>query len=153
MIQHKLLWLCLASTLALFVTSELFAQADVIEKRQKLMKDHSADAKAIKKGVEEKDYATVETKARDIMGAMDQVLDLFPKGSTSEKSRALPAIWDKWDEFSKHPGKAKRAAQELAEAARAKDKGQVDVKVKTLGAACKGCHDPFRAPEKKKNGG
>jgi hypothetical protein len=36
----------------------LFAPEDVIEKRQKLMKSNGAAAKALKKAVDEKDYAT-----------------------------------------------------------------------------------------------
>lgn len=152
MIQRKLLWAGLFALLSLFISARLFAQADVIEQRQKLMKGNGAAAKAIKKAVEEKDYATVEAKAKDIMENGDKVLDLFPKGSTSEKSRALPAIWEKWDEFSKNPGKVKKAASELADAARAKDDAAVTVKVKALGDACGACHKPFRA-EKKKSGG
>ena len=119
--QRKFLWAGLFALLSLFLSSQLFAQADVIEKRQKLMKSNSAAAKAIKKGVEEKDYATIETKAKDIMGNMDQVLDLFPKGSTSGKTKAKAEIWERWDEFSKNPGKVKKAASELAGAAAAKD--------------------------------
>ena len=149
MVKRRFLWVSFFAFLSLFLSSQLFAQADVIEKRQKLMKSNSAAAKAIKKGVEEKDYATIETKTKDIMGNMDQVLDLFPPGSTSEKSRALPAIWEKWDEFSKNPGKVKKAAGELAEAAKAKDDAAVGVKVKALGDACGGCHKAFRAEEKK----
>ena len=152
MYQRKFLWAGLFALLSLFICAELFAQADVIEKRQKLMKSNSAAAKAIKKGVEEKDYATVELKAKDIMGNMDQVLDLFPKGSTSEKSAAKPEIWEKWDEFSKKPAGVKKAAEELMKAAAAKDDSALEVKVKALGGACKSCHEPFRA-EKKKNGG
>lgn len=146
--QVKFLWVGLLVLLSLFIASELFAQADVIEKRQKLMKGNGATAKAIKKGVEEKDYATVETKAKDIMGNMDQVNDLFPKGSTSEKSRALPAIWEKWDEFSKGPGKVKKAAGELAEAAKARDDARVNSAFKVFSKACGDCHPAFRAEKK-----
>lgn len=149
---RKFLWAIVFAFLSLFISSQLFAQSDVIEKRQKLMKSNGAASKAIKKAVEEKAYATIETKAKDIMGNMDQVLDLFPKGSTSEKSKAKPDIWDKWDEFSKNPGKVKKAAGELAEAAKAKDDAAVGAKVKALGAACGACHKAFRA-EKKKSGG
>jgi cytochrome c556 len=148
MTHHKLLQASLFALLSLFVASELFAQQDVIEKRQNLMKSNSAAAKAIKGAVETKDYATIETKAKDIMGNMDKVLDLFPKDSTSEKSRALPAIWEKWDEFSKNPGKVKKAASDLADAAKAKDE-KIGEKVKALGDACGGCHKNFRAEEKK----
>ena len=133
----------------LVLAPQLFAQEDVIEKRQKLMKSNGADAKAIKGALESKDYATIETKAKDIGNNMDKVLDLFPKGSTSDKSRALPAIWEKWDEFSKNPAKVKKAANDVADAAKAKDDGALPAKVKALGDACGGCHKNFRAEEKK----
>ena len=128
---------------------QLFAQEDVIEKRQKLMKSNSADAKAIKAAVESKDYATIETKAKDIAGNMDKVGDLFPKGSTSEKSRALPAIWEKPDDFKKSAAKVKQAANDLADAAKSKDDSAIPTKVKALGDACGACHKNFRAEEKK----
>ena len=145
MYQRKFLWAGLFALLSLFISAELFAQADTIEKRQKLMKSNAAATKAIKGAAEQKDHATIETKAKDIMGNMDQVLDLFPKGSTAGKTKAKAEIWDKWDEFSKNPGKVKKAASELADAAKGKDDAAVEAKVKALGGACKNCHEPFRA--------
>ncbi len=59
----------------LVFSSQAFAQADVIEKRQQLMKGQSAAAKAIKGAVESKDYATVETKAKEIMGTAAKIVD------------------------------------------------------------------------------
>ena len=144
MIQHKLLGASLFALLSLFIASELFAQADVIEKRQNLMKSNSASTKEIKAAVEAKDYATIETKAKVIVGNADRILDLFPKGSTKGKTKAKDDIWDKYDEFSKNPGKLKKAASELADAAKAKDEG-IDVKVKALGDVCGACHKAFRA--------
>ena len=83
------------------VSSQVLAQEDVIEKRQKAMKGNSADVKAIKGAVESKDYATIETKAKDIMGTADKIPSLFPKGSDKGKTKATPAIWEKSDEFAK----------------------------------------------------
>ena len=143
--KGKILWGGLFGILALFIAAELFAQADVIEKRQTLMKSNSAATKAIKAAVESKDYATIETKAKDIQGNMDKVLDLFPKGSNKGKTKAKAEIWDKYDEFSKNPGKVKKAAGDLADAAKAKDDGAIEAKVKAVGGACKSCHEPFRA--------
>ena len=79
---------------------------------------------------------------------MDKILDLFPKGSISEKSRAKAEIWEKWDEFSKQPGKVKVAAQALADAAKTKNEAEVNTKLKALGDACASCHSSFRAPKK-----
>jgi cytochrome c556 len=60
----------------------------------------------------------------------------------------LPAIWEKWDEFTKNAGNLKKAASDLADAAKAKDE-KIGEKVKALGDACGGCHKNFRAEEKK----
>ena len=147
MFQHKLLGASLFALLSLFVSSQLFAQ-EAIEKRQALMKGQSAAAKAIKGAVEAKDYATIEAKAKDIVGSSEKIADLFPKGSTSDKSRALPAIWEKWDEFSKNPVKLKEAASDLAKSAAAKDDAAIPAKVKALGDVCTACHTPFRAEKK-----
>ena len=144
MIHHKLLEASLFALLSLFITSELFAQQDVIEKRQALMKSNSAAAKAIKGAVESKDYATIETKAKDIAGNADKIVEAFPKGSTKGKTKAKDDIWEKPDEFSKNAKSLKKAATELAEAAKAKDPG-VDVKVKAVGDVCTACHKANRA--------
>jgi cytochrome c556 len=61
----------------------------------------------------------------------------------------LRAIWEKWDEFSKHPAKLKKAASDLADAAKAKDE-KIGEKVKALDDARSGCHKNFRAEEKKR---
>jgi cytochrome c556 len=131
--------------MALLISAQLFAQSDVIEKRQKLMKEQSADAKAIKAALEKKDYATIEAKAKDIMGTAEKIPELFPKGSTKGKTKATAAIWEKHDEFEKNAKNLRKAANELSDAAKAKDDAAVGVKVKALGQACSGCHKPFRA--------
>src|SRR3990167_4276268 len=101
MVEGKFLWAVLFGILSLFISSQLFAQADVIEKRQKFMKGNSAATKAIKGAAESKDYATIEAKARDLMGNADKIVDLFPKGSTAGKTKAKAEIWEKSDDFSK----------------------------------------------------
>ena len=143
--QGKLLWAGLFAILSLFISSQLFAQAEVIEKRQKIMKGQAAASKAAKKAAEEKDYATVETKAKDLMGSSEKIPDLFPKGSTAGKTKAKAEIWDKWDDFTKNAKRLNKAASELAGAAGAKDDAKVSAGVKAVSGACKGCHEPFRA--------
>ncbi|HET9548738.1 MAG TPA: cytochrome c [Candidatus Binatia bacterium] len=141
----KLLAGVFLSVLTLAVSTQVFAQADVIQKRQDAMKGNSAQAKAIKGAVEAKDYATVEAKAKDIMGTADKIVSLFPKGSTTGKTKAKPEIWEKPDEFSKDAKNLSKAASELASAAKAGNAADVDVKVKALGEACNSCHKQFRA--------
>jgi len=139
-------FLCL---LSLAVSSQVFAQEEEIQKRRLLMEtNNDAATKTIKTAVAAKDYPTIELKAKEIMGNMDQLLDLFPKGSLSEKSRAKAEIWDKWDEFTKERDKVRKAAEDLAKAAAAKDEAEVQGKFKVLGDACASCHKPFRGPRK-----
>ena len=116
---RKLLTGAFFGILALAVSTQVFAQADVIQKRQDAMKGNSAAAKAIKGAVETKDYATVEAKAKDIGGTADKIVSLFPKGSTTGKTKAKPEIWEKPDEFSKAAKNLSKSADELASAAKA----------------------------------
>lgn len=143
--QHKLLLASLIAFSALFVSTQLFAQTEVIEKRQKLMKGQGAAAKAIKGAAETKDYATIETKAKDIMGSSEKIPDLFPKGSTAGKTKAKDEIWEKSDDFAKRAKNLRKAASELADAAKARDEAGVPAKVKALSGACGDCHKAFRA--------
>ena len=145
MYQRNIVWAGLFALSTLFITSQAFAQADVNEKRQSLMKSQSAATKAIKGAVEAKDYATVETKAKDLMGTADKIVDHFPKGSTAGKTKALGAIWEKSDDFAKGAKNLRKAASELADAAKSRDEAAVGVKVKGVSDACGGCHKPFRA--------
>ena len=86
---RKLITGALFGILAMAVSTQGFAQAD---KRQGLMKNNSENTKAIKGAVEAKDYATVEAKAKDIMGNADKIVGFFPKGSDTGKTKAKPEI-------------------------------------------------------------
>jgi cytochrome c556 len=142
---RKILTGALFGFMTLAVSTQVFAQADVNEKRQNLMKGQSAAAKALKAAVEEKNYATVEAKAKDIMGSSDNIVAAFPKGSTTGKTKATGAIWEKSEDFSKAAKSLNKAASELASAAKAGNDADVGVKFKALGDACGACHKQFRA--------
>lgn len=150
MVQRKLLYAWLCAILSVFISSQLLAQEDVIEKRRKLMKANSKGSKAIKKAVKANDFTTIEAEAKEIAANMEKIPDLYPKGSTSEKSRAKPAIWEKWDSFTQKVTTMKTAAEKLADAAMAKDEQEVSAQVKGFGKNCGSCHKPFRKPKKKK---
>jgi cytochrome c556 len=145
MVRGKFLMVATLGFAAVLLSSQAFAQADVIEKRQQAMKGNSADAKAIKAAVESKDYATIETKAKDIMGTAEKIPGLFPKGSTTGKTKALPEIWEKPDDFAKAAKNLSKAAGELAATAKGKDDAAIGEKVKAVSGACGGCHKAFRA--------
>ena len=135
----------LFGVLTLAISTQVFAQADVIQKRQDLMKSNGAAAKAIKAAVEAKDYATVETKAKDINGNAEKIVSAFPAGSTTGKTKATPAIWEKSDDFAKAAKNLGKTAGELAAAAKSGDDAAVNTKMKAVGDACAACHKQFRA--------
>lgn len=150
----------LSTTITLIALSLLLIPApgltqDVIEQREKLMESNDKAVKAIRAAAKEMDYATLQVKAKEIMESMGKMLDLFPKGSVSEKSNAHPDIWDRWDEFSKHPEKVNAAVEGLAKAAAAKDDAQIQAQVKAIGGlgsgACGGCHLSFNKKRMKKS--
>ncbi len=142
---QKILAGALFSFITLIVSAQVFAQADVIQKRQDLMKSNGAAAKAIKAAVEAKDYATVETKAKDINGNAEKIVSAFPAGSTTGKTKATPAIWEKSDDFAKAAKNLGKTAGELAAAAKFGDDAAVNTKMKAVGDACAACHKQFRA--------
>ena len=138
---------------SLLVSTQIFAKDDVISTRKALMSSNGKDAKAIADAAKEKDYATIETKAKEIVGNLDAVVKLFPEGSTSEKSRAHPDIWVKNDEFKNKAANARKAAEALSKAAASKNEAEVNIKVKELGnpreGACGDCHKLFRTDFRK----
>lgn len=148
MYQKRFLSIVVGVLIGLSLSSHLFAQEDVISKRKAIMSSNSKNAKAIESAAKEKDYATIETKAKEIMGNLDAVVSLFPSGSTSEKSRAHPDIWAKPDEFKNRAANARKAAEALSKAAASKNEADVNTKVKDLGStregACGECHKIFR---------
>lgn len=74
---------------------------------------------------------------------------LFVEGTSSEEiddSDALPAIWEKPEEFGAKFAALGEAASGAPEAVKG---GQANVGpvLQKLGGACKACHDDFRKPE------
>jgi len=126
----------------LLFSTQVFAQVD---QRQDLMKGQSAANKAIKGAVETKDFATIEAKAKDLMGSSEKIVGGFPKGSDKGKTKATAAIWDKSDDFGNAAKKLGTAATALVSAAKAKDEAAVTAGVKGVSDACGGCHKAFRA--------
>lgn len=76
--------------------------------------------------------------------AVNNLKALFPEGST-ENSRALPAIWEKWDEFE---AQMKRFAELAAEFRRVAESGDDQATLQAFAKmgkeGCGGCHETFR---------
>ena len=95
------------------------------------------------------DFAAIEKAAQVVNDASIDQQKWFPKGTGPEagKTRALPEVWSKPDDFTAAQKMFSDRAPKLLAAAKAKDLAGVQAAFKELGGACKNCHDTFRSPE------
>src|SRR4051795_10730206 len=138
------------AAVALTATAAIAADKDakgVVAVRQNVMDANAGHVTAIKVILTEPPdrIGLVPAQAQAIADAAAAVPELFPKGSDQPPSNALPAVWEKPDEFRAAAQKAQELAQKLAETARG---GDVKATLAAFGAlgkdGCGGCHETFR---------
>jgi cytochrome c556 len=95
------------------------------------------------------DFAALEKAAEIVNKASINQQQWFPKGTGPEagKTRAMPEIWSKPDDFTAAQKMFSDRAPKLLAAVKSKDVAAVGAAFKEVGGACKNCHDTFRAPE------
>lgn len=123
---------------------------DVIAQRQAHMKDFGKNAGAIKAVVIDKKgtLADAAAAAAAIAGEASQIPSWFPAGSDQGKTRALPIIWEKPDEFAAEAKMMGELAAKLEAAAKSGDAAAAAAAFAALGRdGCNGCHDTFRRPQ------
>jgi cytochrome c556 len=126
--------------------------AGAVKDRQAHMKSLGAAAKALGEQVRSgaPDKTLVKVQADKIEAAAKALATWFPPGSGPEagvKTRALPVIWTKADDFAAAARRLGDEAAKLDAAADAGDMAAVVAQTPKVGAACKSCHDKFRGPE------
>jgi cytochrome c556 len=139
--------LLLAFSFAAF--AGMAANADPIQDREALMKSFGqalGQLAPVAKGEKPFDAAQVQA-ALATLNERVQTLDvavLFPPGSTSDKSAALPKIWEDWAGFE---AKANQFKSDVAAAAGAPpaDLAALQAQMGAIGKNCGGCHENFRA--------
>lgn len=98
------------------------------------------------------DFALIAASAGDINTRAGLITGHFPTGTSTAdgvKTEALPAIWEKPEEFKAAAQKLVDESAKLAEIAKGGDKAAVGAQAMAMGGACKGCHDQFRLDDKK----
>ena len=95
------------------------------------------------------DFAALDQALAVIQKSTVDQQQWFPKGTGPEagKTRALPEIWSKPEDFAAAQKMFVDKAGPLAAAVKARDGEAVGKAFRELGGACKNCHDGFRAPE------
>jgi len=121
---------------------------DVIAFRAYLMENVGDNAKEMNDKIKAGKIKEAKLNAQAIALHSTRIVDLFPKGSTSETSRAKEEIWQKWDEFVKASETFRTEVDQLALVAAAGKANEAKEQVKKVFGACKSCHDSFRTPEK-----
>ncbi|HET7085620.1 MAG TPA: cytochrome c [Rhizomicrobium sp.] len=132
------------------------AEIAQIKPRQDKLRDMGGGLKAItdeiKKGRIDWDNAVIPN-AQTIKDRSAYLLNWFPKGSgpeTGKKTYALPAIWQKNDDFVKLGRAAQAEADKLNQVALKKDEAGLKAQAIATGKACKACHDSYRSPDYEK---
>lgn len=99
------------------------------------------------------DFAVIAANAQDINARAMKIADHFPAGTSTAdgfKTEALPAIWEKPEEFKAAAQKLVDESAKLASIAAGGDKAAVSAQAMVMGGTCKGCHDKFRLDDEKK---
>jgi cytochrome c556 len=130
--------------------------AGEIKSRQDKLRDMGGALKAIddelKKGSPDWDNVILPN-VDTLQGRSGFLLNWFPKGSGPEsgvKTYALPAIWQKSDDFTKL-GKAMQAeVAKFKQVSAARNAGGLKEESVALGKSCKACHDNYRSPDYEK---
>lgn len=118
----------------------------IVKERMTAMKSMGDDMKALSLMVTGKapyDAARTKTIAASIKTHAADIAKLFPKGSISGPSEALPAIWAEWQAFIGHARSLEALADELGTAADQGKAASLGLFAK-MGKTCSGCHKDFR---------
>ena len=135
------------------------APADValIKSRQEKLRDMGSALKQIDDELKKRspDWENViQPNVQILQERSPFLLKWFPKGSGPEagaKTYALPAIWQKGEQFTK-VGRAMAAeAAKLNQVFTKKDPQEMRAQVIALGKSCKSCHDDYRSPDYEKD--
>jgi cytochrome c556 len=129
--------------------------ANVVKYRKAFMDANGAHismiAAVVKGEVSLSDQIPVHAQALAAQGKLltANLKQLFPqataKGETSEKSAALPAIWQNWGQFEQAAQKLQEESAKFAEVAQSGDMAAIAQQLGALGKqGCGGCHQDFR---------
>lgn len=128
----------------------VYAQSAAIGQRKEILKSFGAAFKepgAMAKGEAAFDLAKVQAALKTVAEGAPKLPALFPDDSkTGGETKALPAIWEKKDEFVGIYKKLEADAK--AAAAAIKDEASFKTEWPKVGAVCGTCHKAFREPPK-----
>lgn len=126
----------------------------IMKERHEGMEDIGDAMKAAGKTLQSgsPDVALIQKSAATIADLAPEARSWFPAGTGPDvgKTHALPAVWEKPDEFAARMKDFETAAPAFHAAAQTSDLNLIKPAMGELGKSCKGCHDTFREKEKDK---
>jgi len=134
------------AAVALGVTA-VAAHDDVIKERQEAMKSIAGAAKgpgAALKGEAPFDLAKIHESLAVFQKQAEQLKSLWPEGSDNGETAALPAVWQKRDDFLARFDKM--AADAKAALEKIKDEVSFKAEWPKVMSNCGGCHKEYRKP-------
>ena len=118
---------------------------DLVKYRHYLMESiggHMNNIVAIVKG--EVPYRDNLALHADQLAALaPHTLPAFETEAMSDKSEALPAIWQNWADFEERSLTFEKASREFADAVASGKMARIGPALGELGDSCKSCHDDF----------
>ncbi|MCY4256541.1 MAG: cytochrome c [Gammaproteobacteria bacterium] len=91
------------------------------------------------------DQSHIEAQATSLGLNAQLISTLFPPGSNAGETAALPAIWQRPEQFLARAEAAEREGRNLVAAAEAGDREFMVQSLKRLADACRNCHRAFRS--------
>lgn len=144
--------IALAAGLTVALTTKVFGQptpGEIIKMRIEAYRETGASFKNINDQLRRDAPPKILLRhaARQIVKTSHNQYDWFPKGTGPEagvKTGARPAIWSDQETFRTAQGRFKREAATMLEVVEGGDVAAMRRQARTLGQACKACHDKFR---------
>lgn len=105
--------------------------------------------RAVKKGLDSNDLASVRTEAATINELASKAPTWFAAGTGPDvgKTAAKAEIWQQREKFDAGMADFQQAAAAFHQAAQGSDVGAMTAAHAKLGGTCKACHDNFRAKD------
>lgn len=128
------------------------AALKLMHERHEHMEDIGDATKLVSRELknDQPDIPAIQGAAASIATLAPQVPGWFPAGTGPDvgKTHALPAIWEKPEDFAAKARDFEAAAKAFDAAARSGDLTSINATFGDLGKSCKACHDPYRAKDK-----
>jgi len=112
----------------------------VVEARKNGMKQNGMTLR----GAAELSGADAVAAATTLLQNFTNMPSLFPEGSITANSKALPAIWENWEEFKAIFDADAESATLMLASAQSGDTAAYTAAIQKIGESCNTCHQKFR---------